>query len=350
MPDTSYTREVDFTQHGPVVLHVVTAPAPVGRYSLRPVLAGNAVLGRERVTTMQRAVAGEGSSVGISANLTAWTDAFIRGGVMSAAPAQGRTTVGVAADGTLRVARVLFNGTWRGAGQRRPLDLNRPPARNTTTLYTRAWGPATPPGESAVQAVLSPFPATTPNAELLGTVVDLRQGGNTPIPPEGAVLVGLDAQAGKLAAEAPLGSRVAVRLDLAPDWNDVANAVGGGPVLVRNGRAVFDAREAFPLAELAQRRPRAAVGQLADGRILFIVVDGRPGYSSGMTNFELSLTMLRLGAVRASALDSGPAATLAFDGRVLNRSPARGGEAAVGDALLLQYAPTGPARFSALRR
>ena len=39
---------------------------------------------------------------------------------------------------------------------------------------------------------------------------------------------------------------------------------------------------------------------------MLVAVDGRqPGYSTGLTNFELALTMMRLGCVTASALDAG---------------------------------------------
>ena len=47
-----------------------------------------------------------------------------------------------------RSSRVAFDGTWRGTDQRRQLDLNAAPVAGHTTLYTSAWGPATPP-ESA---------------------------------------------------------------------------------------------------------------------------------------------------------------------------------------------------------
>ena len=47
-----------------------------------------------------------------------------------------------------------------------------------------------------------------------------------------------------------------------------------------------------------------------------VVVDGRqPGYSVGMTNFELAQALARLGAVTGSALDSGGSTTMAFDGQ-----------------------------------
>jgi hypothetical protein len=79
------------------------------------------------------------------------------------------------------------------------------------------------------------------------------------------------------------------------------------------------------------------VGQRADGSILLVVVDGaRPGYSSGMTNFELAQEMAGLGAVTAMGLDAGASATMAFDGTLLNR-PSQG-EKQIGSALALLYA------------
>jgi hypothetical protein len=37
MPNVTYSREVQFTAHGPVVLHVLTAPRPGGLYQLKPI-------------------------------------------------------------------------------------------------------------------------------------------------------------------------------------------------------------------------------------------------------------------------------------------------------------------------
>ena len=113
-----------------------------------------------------------------------------------------------------------------------------------------------------------------------------------------------------------------LRLIFRPEWTGVTNAVGGGPVLVRSGGPVFRAQEAFTSSQLALRNPRTGVGQLADGRVLMVVTDGRrPGYSVGMTNFELAQTIVRLGAVTGSAFDGGGSSSLAFDGKLLNRPP-----------------------------
>src|SRR5205085_2563998 len=93
-----------------------------------------------------------------------------------------------------------------------------------------------------------------------------------------------------------------------------------------------------PTQQLAPRSARTGVGQTADGRILLVAADGRqPGYSTGLTNFELALTMMRLGCVTASALDSGGSTTMAFDGKLLNRPSDAGGERPVAEALTLFY-------------
>jgi hypothetical protein len=101
---------------------------------------------------------------------------------------------------------------------------------------------------------------------------------------------------------------------------------------------VFRSNEAFTPDQLVPRHPRTAVGQSADGRLILVTVDGRqPGYSVGMTNFELALTMARLGASTASALDGGGSTTMAFDGRLLNRPSDPGGEREVAEGLFVFY-------------
>ena len=109
-------------------------------------------------------------------------------------------------------------------------------------------------------------------------------------------------------------------------------------MLVRNSAPVFRSLEDFTNDQIAARSPRAAVGQLADGRVILVAVDGdQPGYSVGLTSFELAQTMARLGAVTASGLEAGPDVTVAFDGQLLNRPSARAGERAVREALLVEY-------------
>jgi len=309
MPGVVYSRQLEFTAHGPVVVHVLSAPKPVGGlYQLKPVLSNNAIIGRERVTSMERSVSSVATVGGVNGDLFAQKDgnpagALIRSGVLDAQPSGNRSSVGVDGDGNLHVDRVAMAGTWKGTGQRRQLDLNEPPTGKRSTLYTPAWGPRTPAEQNAVEAILTPFPATTPNDDLSAPVTQLVQGGNQPIPPGGAVLVARgDAQF--LTQEAPVGTDMSVKLILTPQWQGITDALGGGPAIVRNGKPVFRSFELFTPAQLGTRSARTAVGQTKDGRILLVAVDGsRPGYSTGLTNFELAQQMVRLGAVTASALD-----------------------------------------------
>jgi hypothetical protein len=353
-PGVVYSRQVEFTAHGPVVIHVISAPKPTGLYALKPVLSNNTILGRERVTSMQKRVSGEATVAGVNGDLFSWTDghptgALIRGGILDSGPVDFRSSIGVDTDGVLHVERVRLAGTWQGSGQRRILGINEMPRANRTTLYTRAWGARTPVENSGAQAIIQPFPATKPNAPLTGVVTQYVTGGNQPIPPDGAVLVARGAQAGFLSAEAPVGANVTVLLTLTPPWANVLEAVGGGPIVVREGKPVYRSLEGFTTDQLAYRHPRTGVGQTADGRILLVAVDGRqPGYSTGLTNFELALTMMRLGCVTASALDAGGSTTMAFDGKLLNRPSDPGGERPVAEALTVfyygVYAPALPAR------
>jgi hypothetical protein len=334
MPGVIYSRQVEFTAHGPVVMHVIAAPRPTGLFALKPILSNNAVLGNERVTSMQRRYSDEATVAGVNGG----AGGLIRAGILDTAPADERSTIGVDTDGTVHVERVRLAGSWQGTGQRRILGINEPPRANRTTLYTRAWGGRTPAESGSAYAILQPFPVAKPNTPLTATVTGYAPGGNQPIPADGAVLVARGAQAGFLTAEAPVGSRVTILLTLTPPWTNVPEAVGGGPVIVRDGKPVFRSFESFTSDQLASRSPRAGVGQLADGRIVLVAVDGRqPGYSTGLTNFELALAMMRLGCVTASALDSGGSATMAFDGKLLNRPSDRGGERAVAEALMLFY-------------
>jgi len=354
VPGVIYSRQVEFTGHGPVVINVISAPKPTGLYALKPILSNDAILGRERVTSMQKRVSAQATVAGVNGDLFSFKDGhptggLIRGGILDSAPVDFRSTVGIDTDGVLHVDRVRLAGTWQGSGQRRILGINELPRPNRTTLYTRAWGPRTPAENGGAQAIIEPFPATKPNTPLTGVVTQYVSGGNQPIPADGAVLVARGSQAGFLSAEAPIGANVTVLLTLTPPWTNVPEAVGGGPIIVRDGKPVFRSLEGFTTDQLAYRHPRTGVGQTADGHILLVAVDGRqPGYSTGLTNFELALTMMRLGCVTASALDAGGSTTMAFDGKLLNRPSDPGGERPVAEALTLfyygVYAPALPAR------
>lgn len=339
----TYERLEQRTTHGPLVIHVVRTPRPGGLYTVVPVLPKDHAIGRETVTSMQQRLTGEATFVGVNADFFEVATGrpsgiLMRDSTLVRPPVSDRASLGVTEDGRLEVRRAGFSASWRGAGPRRPLvDVNNTPGPNAASLFTSAWGASTPPVPGAVVAVLAPLPVPSPNLDIAVPVTEVRRAsGAVEIPAQGAVLVARGAAAEQVQAEVAAGAELVVNLSLRPAWPSVAQAVGGGPVLVSEGKPVFRANEAFHVAQLSPRAPRTAVGQTADGSLLLVTIDGRQAGSVGVTNWELARTMTRLGAVTAMAMDSGGSSTLAFDGTVLN-GPSGGRERAVADALMVAY-------------
>src|SRR5437870_7270395 len=95
----------------------------------------------------------------------------LQGGTLLHGARSGRSSIGIDSGGGLHVKRVAFVGTWKGAGQRRPLNgVNEVPKSGQIVLFTPAWGPATPHVTNAVEAILQPFPAAAPNSDLTAPV------------------------------------------------------------------------------------------------------------------------------------------------------------------------------------
>ncbi|MBV8394870.1 MAG: phosphodiester glycosidase family protein [Actinobacteria bacterium] len=345
MPAVTFQKQIEFTPQGPVVVDVITGPRPGGLYSLEPVVAGTISNGLEPVTQLEQDVSASATAAGVNGDSFTTkgypTGIILQNGVLLHGAYPTRASIGVDASGLLRVKQVTFVGTWKGAGQRRPLaGVNQVPQSGQVVLFTPAWGAATPLVANASEVVLEPFPAATPGSDLQAPVTATNTGGGTQIPADGAVLMSVGAATGGLPSlqdDAPEGTNVTVRLILPSDWGNVVNAIGGGPALVTNGRPVFHTSESFDPGSLAERTARAAVGQLSDGRILLVAVDGgQPGYSTGISIYDLARTMVQLGAVTAAALDSGSNVTAAFNGQLLSRPSAVAGRP-VKDALLFEY-------------
>jgi hypothetical protein len=348
MPGVSYERQLRFTPSGPVVVHILRAPRPGGLYALRPLLSNDSLLGRETVTSMQKRAKATANVAGVNGDLFTWDEGLPSGmlmqsGVLEAPPHPKRSTLGITDDGSLLIDRVTMLGQWQGSGTPPPPlralnGLNQRPGAQGISLFTPVWGSATPTANGTVEVVIEPFPPAAPFTDLVGTVIDIKTGGRTSIPRDGAVLVARGTAASRLAAEAVIGEQMLVKLVLRPPWGAVVDAIGGGPLIVRNGQPVFAALEDFASSQINPRNPRTAVGQLADGRIVMVAVDGRQsGYSIGVTTFELAQQLVRLGAVTGTALDSGGSTTMAFNGKLLNRPSDPGGERAVSDSLNVFY-------------
>ncbi|MBW7460113.1 phosphodiester glycosidase family protein, partial [Paenibacillus sepulcri] len=82
--------------------------------------------------------------------------------------------------------------------------------------------------------------------------------------------------------------------------------------------------------------PRTAMGQRADGAIMFVVIDGRqPGHSIGANLYDVQQIMLKHGAVIAANLDGGSSTVLVKDNQILNKPSSEHGERYLPTAFLV---------------
>lgn len=202
-------------------------------------------------------------------------------------------------------------------------EVNTGPKPSEIALYTPAFGPTTPGRQDVAELVLEvrrPEGAVRLDRTSVVRVVGDHEKGGNEIPAKGAVLSGQGKGAEQLLE---LARRVhggatprdaLLRLESSPKASE---AIGGSPVLLRDGQRAFPDD---PTSFVRGRHPRTLVGRTGTGHTLLVTVDGRqPGYSEGMNLAEAADLMLELGAVDAINLDGGGSTTFVVGGEVVNR-------------------------------
>lgn len=107
-----------------------------------------------------------------------------------------------------------------------------------------------------------------------------------------------------------VGDTISLDYRTDPSLEGATAAIGGGPILVRDGVPFEDPHAPAP-DERDYRWPVVALARRNDARLMLVAVDGRhPERSVGMTRPEFSDLLVRLGATGAMALDSGGSVTL----------------------------------------
>jgi len=102
----------------------------------------------------------------------------------------------------------------------------------------------------------------------------------------------------------------------------VADAVSFYPRVIANGKPLITNGDGG-----WGRAPRTAVGQRADGTVIFIVIDGRQTSSVGATLREVQDLLLEEGCINAGFLDGGASSEIVGEnGVVLNHPSSRYGE------------------------
>jgi hypothetical protein len=97
-----------------------------------------------------------------------------------------------------------------------------------------------------------------------------------------------------------------------------AQAVGGGPMLIKEGKIRDGSKEEGFGASHLLRHPRTAIGYLDEYTLLMMVVDGRQQSSAGVTITELAQMMLEAGCYEAVNLDGGGSSAMIAADEVVN--------------------------------
>ena len=329
-----------YSSDGPWAIHVLEARAD-RCWTLAALKSSGGAIGRATTSDLARAAAGR-SAVGgaVNADFFLFTPPGVPVGLLVI---DGRVVTGpvsqpaLAADssGDVHIAEFQTRGHAVIGGARYDVRGWNRDIADGVAMFDGGWGATTDTATGVIEVVLAR--SDTYRVSLVDTTAD-----GVPIPERGAVLrIGRGAPAAVRGAARGLtpGDRVELAVSLAPFHP--REAVGGRPVLVRNGAVAAPLDTVGRAGFATNRHPRTAAGLSRDGaRILLVTVDGRQApYSDGMSLPELAELMHSLGAVEAVNLDGGGSTAMVVPNaggfRVANRPSDRGGERPVGNAVAL---------------
>ena len=346
-PGVSLYQEIETDAARAQIINMVTIDLKQGGAGVKAALGKDVVYtadstkGRETISLL---TARRGAIVGVNADFFPWT-----GDPLGINIIDGRLVSepngSFAAFGLTKEENVLFDVPRFDAkltlanGTGRQIDgVNRARETNQIVAYTDVCGANT--GNkfkgTDIVATSSDLPIRV-GQDITLTVTEVRPDcTNTPIPKGGMVISAGGPAAWFLKENVKPGDIITARFDIKSssgcDWNNVEQAVGGNPLLLRDGQIMVDSN--FDPALSQKRHPRSALGVTADNKLMIVTVDGRQSISKGITLPDLAALMKRLGAVNAMNLDGGGSTTLSVGGLVIN-SPSGGEERPVADALLV---------------
>ena len=153
-----------------------------------------------------------------------------------------------------------------------------------------------------------------------GIITEISRAGNMKLDDKSLVLSVHGVHLNSLAS-LKVGDRINLRKGFNQNIADDADLViGGGPLLVENGRKnVRINQEKIPNDIARGRAPRTALGIKKDGTMIFLVVDGRRSDSVGMTLDELADYLIKIGAEQAINLDGGGSSVMVLNNKIVNK-------------------------------
>lgn len=149
----------------------------------------------------------------------------------------------------------------------------------------------------------------------------VEQAGETPVTiPADGYLIAIRADSRAVNALS-IGTILNLENTVTPDLSEYSDAIGAGPLLLKNNVSVLDpALEQFSAAFSQQSAPRSAIGRTPEGTLILATIQQRIGGTGPSLN-ETAQIMKSLGTSDALNLDGGSSTTLVLSEQILNRSP-----------------------------
>jgi exopolysaccharide biosynthesis protein len=225
---------------------------------------------------------------------------LVRGGKLLRGPTD-RAALAIDKNNDVRFAEFHLRGTVRTPrGTMKLTEYNDWPP-GYVDIITPDYGNTIPPAPGRTFVALRPLDATGERFRVTAV-----RPANAPLPAQFGIAIGPDVKT----PPPRVGDELTIAYRFDPPLDGAVAAIGGGPILLRDGAWYEDPHPPAP-DERDYRWPVIALTRQRDGRLYFVAVDGRhPERSIGMKRPEFAELLQRLGAVDAMALDSGGSVTL----------------------------------------
>ncbi len=338
-PGLEYAQYTMATELGPMVVHVLALAPNHPEIRIDTVLAHDALTsGGETVSSMAQrtgAIAGiNGDYFDIGATNQP-TNIVVRNRTLLRTPRK-RYALFITDRGP-QIAETSFTGQLQIGERSFSIDAVNEmlPPHGGISLLTPQYGPVAP-NASVTLLAINPASGTAPFTSFTVT----GQVDNLSRQPAGYYVAIGPAAIAQTGVPNP-GDTLVASGDLNPlPLNSVQAAVGGGPLILEDGKWIDDL-DGPRGGTYSMRAPQSGAAITPDGTLLLVEVDGRqPDESVGVTPQEFSALMRALGATRGMEFDSGGSSEMSVripgnGSATLVNSPSDGKERPISDGVFV---------------
>jgi len=332
--EITHTHIKRFTKRGPLHINIIRINPNSPEISIRPAMAGSRIGNIERVDSIalreNAVVAINGSFFESRKTPHLPVGILVADGKVINKSLLHRSAMGITRDNNIVFGIPKIKGKVTNAITAKSFSVwgvNRPRKKDEVIIYTPEYGRRTRTNQWGKEIIIT------------RNMVSSYSAGNSEIPEDGYV-ISFHGWTRKYTELLPVNAVVEVNFGLSGSWKDIKHVISGGPLLLKNGKAVVKTsviEENFR-GSLLKPTARTAVGIDEYGKLYFFVVDRRRFISAGVTYSELAKIMKETGIMTGMALDGGGTSTLVINGTVKNY-PMYGYPVAVSNALIVEETP-----------